>query len=53
LTTPACPVKESFEEEARELVGALEGVQNVKVIMDAEVPKGRGIAGNMASPCRT
>jgi ATP-binding protein involved in chromosome partitioning len=50
LTTPACPVKESFETEARELVGALDGVQNVKVIMDAEVPKGRGIAGNMALP---
>jgi len=50
LTTPACPVKEAFEEEAKKLVGAIEGVTNVKVIMDAEVPKGRGIAGNMALP---
>ncbi len=50
LTTPACPVKESFETEAKNLVGALEGVETVKVIMDAEVPKGRGIAGNMALP---
>src|SRR5215213_7765355 len=50
LTTPACPVKESFETEAKELVGAIAGVRNVKVIMDAEVPKGRGIAGNMALP---
>ena len=50
LTTPACPVKEAFETEAKELVGSIEGVENVKVIMDAEVPKGRGIAGNMALP---
>src|ERR1041384_3084752 len=50
LTTPACPVKESFEADAKELVGAIEGVENVKVVMDAEVPKGRGIAGNMALP---
>ncbi len=50
LTTPACPVKEAFEAEARELVGQIEGVENIKVIMDAEVPQGRGIAGNMALP---
>ncbi len=50
LTTPACPVKEAFEEEARQLVGAIEGVTNVNVTMDAEVPKGRGIANNVAVP---
>ncbi len=50
LTTPACPVKEAFETEAKQLVGSIEGVENVKVIMDAEVPQGRGIAGNMALP---
>ncbi len=50
LTTPACPVKEAFEAEATELVGAIEGVENVKVTMDAEVPKGRGIANNVAVP---
>ncbi|HXH70168.1 MAG TPA: Mrp/NBP35 family ATP-binding protein [Pyrinomonadaceae bacterium] len=50
LTTPACPVKEAFEEEARRLVGAIEGVTNVNVTMDAEVPKGRGIANNVAVP---
>lgn len=50
LTTPACPVKEAFLQEARELVGAIEGVTNVTVVMDAEVPKGRGIAGNTALP---
>lgn len=50
LTTPACPVKEAFEAEAKQLVGSIAGVSNVKVIMDSEVPKGRGIAGNMALP---
>ncbi|MET0752424.1 MAG: Mrp/NBP35 family ATP-binding protein [Pyrinomonadaceae bacterium] len=50
LTTPACPVKEAFETEAKQLVGAIEGVTSVKVVMDAEVPKGRGIANNVAVP---
>ncbi|MGI8788496.1 MAG: Mrp/NBP35 family ATP-binding protein [Pyrinomonadaceae bacterium] len=50
LTTPACPVKEAFEEEAKRLVGAIEGVTNVAVTMDAEVPQGRGVAKNVAIP---
>ena len=43
LTTPACPVKAEMESAARELVGGLPGVTNVKVTMDAEVPRGRGL----------
>lgn len=50
LTTPACPVKEEMETQAIELVSALEGVTNVNVTMDAEVPQGRGIANNVAIP---
>ena len=50
LTTPACPVKEAFEDEARKLVGAIEGVETVRVTMDSEVPKGRGVANNVAIP---
>ncbi len=50
LTTPACPVKEQFETDAKELVGSIAGVENVKVIMDAEVPQGRGVAQNIAIP---
>lgn len=50
LTTPACPVKEEMEAQANEIVGKLEGVKSVKVTMDAEVPKGRGIANNVAVP---
>ncbi len=50
LTTPACPVKEQMEQLAYEAVGKIAGVSNVKVTMDAEVPVGRGVAGNMALP---
>ncbi len=35
LTTPACPVKEEMEGAAKELVGAIPGVQTVSVKMDA------------------
>ena len=50
LTTPACPVKEQMEEQARQIVGGLGGVTSVNVTMDAEVPQGRGIANNVALP---
>lgn len=50
LTTPACPVKEQMEDQAYEIVRGLEGVTDVKVTMDAEVPQGRGIANNIAIP---
>ena len=50
LTTPACPVKEQMEAQANEIVRSLDGVANVKVTMDAEVPQGRGIANNIAIP---
>jgi ATP-binding protein involved in chromosome partitioning len=43
LTTPACPVREQLQEQARAAVAALPGVEAVSVTMDAEVPKGRGI----------
>jgi ATP-binding protein involved in chromosome partitioning len=50
LTTPACPVKEEMQGMATEIVGALPGVTDVNVTMDAEVPQGRGIANNVAIP---
>jgi ATP-binding protein involved in chromosome partitioning len=50
LTTPACPVKEQMETAARELVGGLAGVRSVNVRMDAEVPKGRGLADKVSVP---
>jgi ATP-binding protein involved in chromosome partitioning len=48
LTTPACPVKEQMESDAKRIVSALAGVTNVSVKMDAEVPQGRGIKDNIA-----
>ncbi len=50
LTTPACPVKEEMEAQAIGLVSGLPGVENVSVVMDAEVPQGRGVANNVAIP---
>ena len=43
LTTPACPVREQLQDEARRAVAELAGVTEVRVTMDAEVPKGRGL----------
>jgi ATP-binding protein involved in chromosome partitioning len=48
LTTPACPVKAEMESAAGEIVGALPGVTSVRVTMDAEVPKGRGLGEKIA-----
>jgi ATP-binding protein involved in chromosome partitioning len=50
LTTPACPVKAEMESAAQDLVGALPGITSVKVTMDAEVPKGRGIGDKISVP---
>lgn len=50
MTTPACPVRDSFEAQAVEFVSAIEGVTNVAVKMDAQVPQGRGVANNVAIP---
>src|SRR5947207_14818460 len=50
LTTPACPVKAEMESAAHEYVSAVPGVQSVKVTMDAEVPKGRGIGDKVSVP---
>jgi ATP-binding protein involved in chromosome partitioning len=50
LTTPACPVKEKLEQEARQVVQRIPGVQQVEVKMEAEVPKGRGVGGKQSVP---
>lgn len=41
LTTPACPVKDRFEQEARERTAALPGVETVEVTMTAMASKRR------------
>ncbi|MGH9942058.1 MAG: Mrp/NBP35 family ATP-binding protein [Pyrinomonadaceae bacterium] len=50
LTTPACPVKEQMQALAEQYVGELPGVASVRVTMDAEVPKGRGLADKVVVP---
>ncbi|NNF06801.1 MAG: Mrp/NBP35 family ATP-binding protein [Candidatus Eisenbacteria bacterium] len=45
LTTPACPVKDMFEREAMERVGAVEGVQEVDVTMTSNVVAAPASAG--------
>lgn len=39
LTTPACPVKEIFKQQAKEYVSAIEGVEQVEVTMTAAKTK--------------
>lgn len=50
LTTPACPVKERFREEARQLVGALPGVREVSVEMSANVAASRPLLAQASVP---
>ncbi|MFC1744141.1 P-loop NTPase [Candidatus Riflebacteria bacterium] len=40
LTTPACPVKEQFREEAIQKVSSVQGVKSVKINMTANVRSG-------------
>ena len=39
LTTPACPLKQTIEDDCRAAVGAIEGVGSVTVDWDAQVPR--------------
>ena len=50
LTTPACPVRDEMQNQARELVTAIPGVNSVNITMDAEVPKGRGLGDKVSIP---
>lgn len=43
LTTPACPVKEKLQAEARQVVSAIPGVTEVTVIMKSEVRAHQGL----------
>ncbi|MGH7903915.1 MAG: P-loop NTPase, partial [Candidatus Dormibacteraceae bacterium] len=45
LTTPACPVRDSFHTMAEEKVAALDGVTAVKVKMTANVRQSQGLGG--------
>ncbi len=47
LTTPACPLKGQIESEARAAVMAVEGVKDVEINLDANVPTDQRIIGRL------
>jgi ATP-binding protein involved in chromosome partitioning len=52
LTTPACPLKSSIEEAARQAALAVDGVRTVKIKIDANVPLDGRIRGLLQLPVR-
>lgn len=52
LTTPACPLRGRIENEARQAVMAVPGVQSVQVKMDASVPSDGRPRGLLKLPVR-
>ena len=52
LTTPACPLKERIEREARAAVTGIPGVRDVHVRLDSNVPVDPRIGGKLSIPVR-
>jgi ATP-binding protein involved in chromosome partitioning len=52
LTTPACPLKDSIEKQARAAVMAIPGVKSVNIKMDASVPNDGRNRGLLNLPIR-
>ncbi len=52
LTTPACPLKVSIENSARQAVLAIPGVKAVNIKMDSSVPADGRLRGMMQLPVR-
>jgi len=52
LTTPACPLRNRIENEARQVVAALPGVSSVQIQMDASVPADGRARGLLQLPIR-
>jgi ATP-binding protein involved in chromosome partitioning len=52
LTTPACPLRSRIEKEAKEAVLALEGVKQVEIKMDSNVPNDGRMRGLVTAPIR-
>ncbi len=51
LTTPACPLKDVFIERCNDaLIGKVDGIQNVKIKWDAQVPTDNRIHGRLDVP---
>lgn len=47
LTTPACPLKDKIENDARQAVSSIPGVKNVNIKLDSSVPVDRRIQGRL------
>lgn len=52
LTTPACPLRSQIEQEARQAVAELPGVESVQIKFDANVPKDGRQRGLVKLPIR-
>ncbi|MBI2839545.1 MAG: Mrp/NBP35 family ATP-binding protein [Acidobacteria bacterium] len=50
LTTPACPVRERMQAEARDVVSAIPGVASVKIRMTSQVRPSPGVAKEQLIP---
>jgi ATP-binding protein involved in chromosome partitioning len=54
LTTPACPLKYVFDRSCREaLVGKVEGIRDVEITWDSQVPADRRLHGRLQTPMRS
>lgn len=47
LTTPACPLKDRIEREAREAVETVPGIDSVNIKLDSDVPADQRILGRL------
>jgi len=52
LTTPACPLRGQIDKESREAVMAVEGVKEVTIKMDSDVPNDGRMRGLVNMPIR-
>jgi ATP-binding protein involved in chromosome partitioning len=53
LTTPACPLKDVFERDCRAaLVGQVEGIQDIKITWDSQVPTDSRLRGRLDTKMR-
>ncbi len=54
LTTPACPLKNVFEDRSRAaVIGHVEGIQKLDISWDSQVPTDRKIHGRLDVPMRS
>ncbi len=54
LTTPACPLKDVFIERCNAaVIGTVDGIKNLEISWDAQVPVDRRISGQFNAPMRS